>query len=188
MTPESALEETKATMQAAIEHLKKEFSSIRTGKASPALVENLDIHVEAYGSQMKLKELAVITTPEARMIMVQPFDPSVANDIDRGIRESKLGFNPVNEGKVLRIPIPELTEERRKEFVKALKTMGEDARVRVRAGRKDGMDAGKKMKNEKVLTEDQEHDFEAEVQTLTDTHIKEIDELVSGKEKEVMTV
>ena len=188
MTPESATAAARDTMDGAIEHLQKEFTAIRTGKASPALVENLDIHVESYGSQMKLKELAVITTPEARMIMVQPFDPSVANDIDRGIRESKLGFNPVNEGKVLRIPIPELTEERRKEFVKALKGMGEEARVRVRAGRKEGMDAAKKMKNEKVLTEDQERDLEGEIQELTDSYIKKVDELVTAKEKEVMTV
>ena len=127
MTPESATAAARDTMDGAIEHLQKEFTAIRTGKASPALVENLDIHVESYGSQMKLKELAVITTPEARMIMVQPFDPSVANDIDRGIRESKLGFNPVNEGKVLRIPIPELTEERRKELVKQVKKVAEEA-------------------------------------------------------------
>jgi ribosome recycling factor len=188
MTPESVLAATRAAMEQSIDHLKREFGSIRTGKASPALVENLDIHVQAYGTQMKLRELAVITTPEARMIMVQPFDPSAANDIDRGIRESKLGFNPVNEGKVLRIPIPELTEERRREFVKALKVMGEEARVRVRAGRKEGMDAAKKMKNDKVLTEDQEHDLEVEIQELTDAYIKKLDELIAAKEKEVMTV
>lgn len=175
-------------MQQAIEHLQSEFASIRTGKASPALVENVEVHIEAYGSQMKLKELAVITTPEARMIMVQPFDPSTSNEIDKALREGSLGFNPINEGRLLRIPIPELTEERRKEFVKTLKGMGEEARVRVRASRKEGMDAGKKMKNEKILTEDQVRDFEAEVQELTDSHIKQVDELVAAKEKEVMTV
>lgn len=175
-------------MMQAIEHLTHEFAAIRTGKASPALVENLEVHVEAYGSQMKLKELAVITTPEARMIMVQPFDPSTANEIDKAIRESKLGFNPINEGRLLRIPIPELTEERRKEFVKSLKGSGEEARVRVRAARKDGMDLGKKMKNEKILNEDQARDFEGEIQELTDQYIKQVDELVAAKEKEVMTV
>jgi ribosome recycling factor len=188
MTPESSLATATLEMDAALENLKREFSSIRTGKASPALVENLEVGIAAYGSQMKLKELAVITTPEARMIMVQPFDPSTANEIDKALRESKLGFNPINEGRVLRIPIPALTEERRKEYVKTLKTMGEDARVRVRAGRKDGMDAGKKMKNDKVLTEDGVRDFESDIQEATDTHIKLVDELVAAKEKEVMTV
>ena len=125
-------EEGKKLMEDALEAIRREFATVRTGKATPALLDS--VRVEAYGSQMPLNQVATVGTPEPSLIMVQPFDPSAANDIDRGIRESKLGFNPVNEGKVLRIPIPELTEERRKEFVKALKGMGEEARVRVRAG------------------------------------------------------
>ena len=109
------INDIEAAMKKAVEHTTSEFTSIRTGKASPALVENLDVHVASYGSNMKLKGLAVITSPEPRMLVVQPFDPSTTGDIDKAIRESKLGLNPVNDGNRLRLPIPELSEERRTE-------------------------------------------------------------------------
>lgn len=188
MEAQEVLKQIKADMKKAIEHTSQEFTSIRTGKASPALVENLDVSVAAYGSVMKLNGLAVITAPEPRMLVVQPFDPSTVGDIDRAIRESKLGLNPVNEGNRLRLPIPELSEERRIEMVKSVKTMAEEGRIRVRGVRKDGMDAGKKLKADKLLTEDGHRDFEAEVQELTDQFVKEIDSLTEAKEKEVMTV
>ena len=172
----------------AVEHTTSEFTSIRTGKASPALVENLDVHVASYGSNMKLKGLAVITSPEPRMLVVQPFDPSTTGDIDKAIRESKLGLNPVNDGNRLRLPIPELSEERRVELVKSVKGMAEEGRVRIRGVRKDGMDFGKRQKANNELTEDGFHDFEGEVQDLTNKYVKEIDTLVEAKEKEVMTV
>ena len=162
MEAQEVLKQIKADMKKAIEHTSQEFTSIRTGKASPALVENLDVSVAAYGSIMKLNGLAVITAPEPRMLVVQPFDPSTVGDIDRAIRESKLGLNPVNEGNRLRLPIPELSEERRVEMVKSVKTMAEEGRIRIRGVRKDGMDAGKKLKADKLLTEDSHRDFESE--------------------------
>ncbi|MGJ8673641.1 ribosome recycling factor [Rubritalea sp.] len=188
MEPTTVLEELDMTMEAAIENMNIEFGGVRTGKASPALVENVTIEVKAYGSKMKLRELAMITTPEPRQIMIQPYDASTVEDIDRGIREAQLGFNPVNEGKSLRLPIPELTEERRKEMVKRVKTISEDIKVRLRSCRKDGMDKGKKLKNENVLTEDSLHDFEEQVQTTTNKYVKMVDEATAAKEAEVMTV
>lgn len=175
-------------MESAVEYTTQEFTSIRTGKASPALVENLDVPIASYGSVMKLKAAAVITAPEPRMLIVQPFDPSTTGDIDKAIRESKLGLNPVSEGHRLRLPIPELSEERRKEMVKTVKAMAEEGRVRIRKARKDGMDAAKKLKADNQLTEDSQRDFEGEVQKMTDDAVKKIDSLLADKEKEVMTV
>ncbi|MEN8693893.1 MAG: ribosome recycling factor [Akkermansiaceae bacterium] len=188
MDSEEALMNVEDAMQKAVDYTTQEFTTIRTGKASPALVENLDVNVPSYGSVMKLKGLAVITTPEPRMLVISPFDPSTTEDIDKAIRESKLGLNPVNEGTKLRLPIPELSEERRVELVKSVKAMAEEGRVRIRASRKDGMDAGKKMKADNEITEDGQRDYEASVQDLTNKFVKQIDELVDAKEKEVMTV
>ena len=188
MSPEEALMTVEDSMQKAVDYTSQEFTSIRTGKASPALVENLDVSVPSYGSVMKLKGLAVITTPEPRMLVISPFDPSTTPDIDKAIRESKLGLNPVNEGTKLRLPIPELSEERRVELVKSVKAKAEEGRVRIRGARKEGMDAGKKMKADNEVTEDGQRDFEGSVQVLTDKFVKQIDDLFSAKEKEVMTV
>jgi len=188
MEPQEALDEMEMAMDAAVEYMGTEYGAVRTGKASPSLVENVSVEVKAYGSKMKLKELAMITTPEPRQILIQPYDASTANDIDRAIRESQLGLNPVNEGKILRIPIPELTEERRQQMVKRVKTISEDTKVRVRSCRKDGMDAGKKMKSANILTEDSLRGFEEQVQEVTDRFTKKIDEETDAKEKEVMTV
>ncbi|MCP5536979.1 MAG: ribosome recycling factor [Akkermansiaceae bacterium] len=188
MEASEALKNTEQSMKKAVEYAIHEFAAIRTGKASPALVENIDVHVASYGSNMKVKGLAVITVPEPRMIMVQPFDPSTTKDIAKAILESNTGLNPANEGKHLRIPVPELSEERRKDMVKMVRNQAEEARVRVRACRKDGMDAAKKMKAANAITEDGQHDFEAEVQELTNKYIKEIDEHLAAKETELMTV
>ncbi len=188
METSEAINQVTEAMKKSVEHTRSEFTSIRTGKASPALVENLDVSVAAYGSVMKLNSLAVITAPEPRMLVVQPFDPSTSGDIEKAIRESKLGLNPVNEGQRIRLPIPELSEERRVEMVKSVKSMAEEGRVRVRGARKDGMDLGKKMKADNELTEDQQRDFEASVQELTNQYVGEIDALTEAKEKEVMTV
>lgn len=188
MPAQNALNATDTAMRKAVEYMTHEFAAVRTGKASPALVENLDVHVASYGSNMKLKGLAVITTPEARMIMIQPFDANTQKDIEKAINESKLGLNPIPDGRSIRLPIPELTEERRRELVKTIKAMAEEGRVRVRACRKDGMDSAKKMKADGELTEDQMHDMEKQVQVLTDKYVKSIDEHVAEKEKEIMTV
>ena len=175
MTTESSIAEVKAAMGKSIEYLEQEFSGVRTGKASPSLVDNLDVNVPSYGSVMKLKALAMVSTPEPRTVMVAPFDPSTINDIEKAIREANLGLNPASDGMNIRLNIPELTEERRKEMVKRLKAMAEDARVRVRSARKNGMDVGKKLKADNILTEDSLKDFEAEVQELTNTFVKQID-------------
>jgi ribosome recycling factor len=188
MEPTSVLEEVEMSMESSIEQMGVEFGSVRTGKASPALVENVNVEVKAYGSKMKLRELAVITTPEPRQIMIQPYDASTVEDIDRAIREAQLGFNPVNEGKVLRLPIPELTEERRQQMVKRVKTISEDIKVRLRSCRKEGMDNGKKMKNDNILTEDSFRDFETQIQEITDKYVKQAEAASAEKEAEVMTV
>ncbi|MEP4078907.1 ribosome recycling factor [Haloferula sp.] len=188
MEPAEALLETEVTMQNAVEHLVHEFVSVRTGKASPGLIENLDVFVQSYGSQMKMKALAVISSPEPRMLVVSPFDPATTPEIEKAIRESKLNLNPVAADRSIRVPIPELSEERRRDMTKLVKQLGEEAKVRIRAARKDGMDAAKKMKAENSLTEDGQKDHEAAVQKLTDKHVKDIDGHVTAKEAEVMKV
>src|SRR6202790_2062432 len=126
MDPDEILLETEATMEKGFDYLTHEFSGVRTGKASPALVENID--VEAYGSTMKLKQLALITTPESRLLVLQPFDAGTVQDIERALKESKIGIMPAVDGKIIRLPIPELSEERRKDLVKSLRQMAEAAR------------------------------------------------------------
>ncbi len=144
MSAEEILFEAEETMEKSVDYMIHEFSSVRTGKASPALVENVD--VEAYGSAMKLKQLALITTPEPRLLVVQPFDASTVKDIEKALKESKLGIQPLVDGKLIRLPIPELSEERRKDLVKSLKQMAEEARVRVRTNRRHAIDEAKKLK------------------------------------------
>jgi len=188
MEASEAVKQVEEAMKKAVEHTSSEFTAIRTGKASPALVENLEVAVAAYGSVMKLNGLAVITAPEPRMLVVQPFDPSTSGDIEKAIRESKLGLNPVNEGQRIRLPIPELSEERRVEMVKSVKSMAEEGRVRVRGARKEGMDLGKKMKADNTLTDDGPRDYESDSQDLTNKYAGESDSMTDAKEKEVMTV
>jgi ribosome recycling factor len=137
---------------------------------------------------MKLKQLANISTPDPRMIMVQPHDPSTLQDCERGLREANLGFNPVVDGKRLRIPIPELSGERRKEMVKLIKQMGEEAKVRVRSARRDAMEQAKKSQKDGHLSEDELKRVEKEIQAATDASTLEIDQHLSRKEKEIMTV
>jgi ribosome recycling factor len=188
MDPETAILETEDAMEKAVEYLQHEFATVRTGKATPGLIENIDVHVHSYGSTMKLKQLAMITAPEARLLEVKVFDPATTQDVERAIRESRLGLNPAAAGISLRIPIPELSEERRIQMVKLVKQLAEEAKVRVRSARKEGMDMAKKLKNDNLLTEDGQKDHEAEVQKLTDKFVKVIDEHVVTKEREVMKV
>ena len=186
MTPDEILFETEAAMEKALDYMTHEFSGVRTGKASPALVENLD--VEAYGAQMKLKQLAVISAPEPRMLVIQPFDAHTTKDIERAIKESKLGINPTVEGKVIRLPMPVLSEERRRDLVKTIKQMAEEARVRIRAHRREGMDEVKKTQKGGAITEDDVRGLEKQVQVLTDNFVKKIDDTVTSKEAEIMKV
>jgi ribosome recycling factor len=186
MSAEEILFEAEETMEKSVDYMVHEFSSVRTGKASPALVENVD--VEAYGSSMKLKQLALITTPEPRLLVVQPFDASTVKDIERALKESKIGIQPLVDGKLIRLPVPELSEERRRDLVKSLKQMAEEARVRVRTNRRSALDDAKKLQKGGDLTEDGLRDLEADVQKLTDRFVKSIDEHFERKEAEVMKV
>jgi len=178
--------EAEMVMEKNVNHLVHEFASVRTGKASPGLVENVD--VQAYGSTMKLKQLALITTPEPRLLVVQPFDASTVHDIERALKESKIGITPAVDGKIIRLPIPELSEERRKELARSLGKMAEEARVRVRGNRRMALDEAKKLKASGKLTEDGLRDVEDEVQKLTDRFVKAIDDHLKHKEAEVMKV
>ena len=186
MSAEEILFETEVSMEKSVDYMVHEFSAVRTGKASPALVENVDVDV--YGSSMKLKQVALITTPEARLLVVQPFDASTVRDIEKALKESKIGITPLVDGKLIRLPIPELSEERRRDLVKSLKQMAEEARVRVRANRRTAMDDAKKLQKSGELTEDGLRDLEADVQKLTDRFVKSIDEHFERKEAEVMKV
>src|ERR671935_1876600 len=186
MTSDDILLEAEMTMEKSVDYLIHEFAAVRTGKASPGLVENVDVH--AYGATMKLKQLALITTPEARLLVVQPFDASTVQDIEKALNESRIGITPSVDGKIIRLPIPELSEERRKDLVRSLGKMAEEARVRVRANRRAALDEAKKLKASGALTEDGMRDTEEEVQKLTDRFVKSIDDHLGRKEAEIMKV
>ena len=186
--PAKSLKAVEADMQSGIEHLVHDFHAVRTGKASPALIDNLDVYVHAYGGVQKLKSLAVINSPEPRMLNVQPFDPSTTRDIEKAIRESKLGLNPVAAERSIRVPIPELSEERRRDMVKLIKTLAEEAKVRLRGARKAGIDEAKKMKADNILTEDTLKTHEKAIQDLTNKFTKRIDELAVAKEEDLMKI
>ncbi|MCE9608948.1 MAG: ribosome recycling factor [Chthoniobacter sp.] len=186
MDPDEIMLDAEAAMEKGFEYLQHEFSAVRTGKASPALVENID--VVAYDAQMKLKQLALITTPEPRLLVIQPFDASTTKDIEKAIKESKLGINPIVDGKIIRLPIPALSEERRKDLVKGIKQMAEEARVRVRSTRRDSIDALKKAEKEGAISEDQLVSLEKEIQKLTDQFGKKIDDAVNVKEADILKV
>lgn len=188
MDPDLAILEVEEAMGKCVDYLIHEFAGVRTGKASPALIENLDVHVHAYGAVSKLKSLAVINSPEPRMLVVQPFDPSTTRDIERAIRECKLGLNPAAADRSIRVPIPELSEERRRDMVKMIKQLAEEAKVRLRAARKDGMDTAKKMKADNILTEDGQKTFEKDVQELTNKFTKKIEDHAVAKEADLMKV
>ena len=188
MDTEMFLLELDEHMQKACEYTLHEFSTVRTGKASPSLVEGIDIQVQAYGTSMKLKQLALISTPEPRLIYVKPFDPSTLRDIERGLKEANIGINPAVDGNAIRLPIPEMNQERRKEMVKRIKGMGEEGKVRIRSQRRDGMEAVKKAQKDGGISEDDLERMEGEIQKLTDKYTKEIDTHVVKKEAEVMTV
>lgn len=178
--------DTQSKMQKALEFVVYEFGTLHTGRASPTMVENLQ--VQAYGSTMRLKELASITTPDARTIQVQPYDRSTIRDVEKAIQTANLGFNPKVDGALLRIPLPELTGERRKELAKLTHSMAEEGRVRIRHARREAMETLKKACNDGALPEDDLKRFEKEVQAEHDKVIASIGEAVTRKEKELTTV
>lgn len=168
------------------EVVQHEFGGVRTGKASPALVEN--IMVEVYGSHMRIRELAGITTPEPRMLLIQPWDMQTTGPIEKAIQKANIGINPAVQGKMIRVVLPELSQERRQEMVKIARKMAEDGRVAIRHVRRDAIEHIKKeAKSGGISEEDVEH-AEAEVQKLTDQYIKKIDDHLAHKEKEILTV
>jgi ribosome recycling factor len=185
MSIEEILFEAEEGMEKAVAFMTQEFAAIRTGKASPALVENID--VEAYGSTMKLKQLALITAPEPRLLVIQPFGTTV-RDIERALNESRIGIHPAVDGKLIRLPIPELSEERRRDLAKTVKGIAEESRVRVRSSRRTAMDAAKKTQKDGKMSEDELRDTEGEVQKLTDRFVADIDKHTTAKEAELMKI
>jgi ribosome recycling factor len=178
--------ETKDHMQGCVENLQKQLAAIRTGKATPALLEG--IQVEAYGTKMPLNQVATLAAPEPRLLTLAPFDASQIASIEKAIQASNLGIQPTNDGTIIRLPIPPLTEERRKDFVKMAKEKGEEAKVAVRGVRRDANDKLKKAQGSSDITEDDLHRGQGEVQKMTDSTIGDIDKILEGKEKEIMEV
>ena len=173
-------------MAKAAEHTLSEFSKLHTGKASPSMVEN--IQVEVYGSKMHLREVAAVTTPDPRTIQIQPWDKTVVSDIVKSIQKANLGFNPVVNGNLIRIPIPDLSRERRQELTKVAHTMAEEGHISVRHARHDAIELLKKMQKNKEISEDDQKRAEKEVQIDTDKQNAEIDQHLEHKEKELMTL
>lgn len=176
------LVDAQAKMKKAVDHTLQEFSGIHTGKATPAMVEG--VMIDAYGSQMRLKDCSAISTPDARLIQIQPWDAGLVKAIVKGIQEANLGFNPIPDGKVVRIPLPEMSRERRQEFVKTAHRLAEEGRVHVRNVRRDIIEGIKKAK----LPEDEAKRLEKDVQGATDASIKAINDHLAQKEKDLLTV
>ena len=173
-------------MDKSIEALTKELSSLRTGRANAAMLDL--VKVDVYGQQMPINQIASITTPEPRMINIQVWDQNNVPLIDAAIQKSELGLNPQIDGQLIRLPIPELNEERRTELKKLIKNMGEKCKISIRNIRRDANEELKKLLKSKEIGEDEEKSFEKNVQTITDNHIKIVDDKVSSKEKEIMTI
>jgi ribosome recycling factor len=180
------VKQAKDRMDHAVEAMRREFATVRTGKASPALLDT--VRVEAYGAKMPLNQVATITTPEAALIVLQPFDRGVIGEVERAIRLADLGLNPVNDGKVIRIPIPPLTEERRREYAKMLHKMAEEGRVSVRQARHLARDEIKQKVKDHELGEDEGRRQTDEIQKMTDDYIAKIDDLLKHKEQEIMAI
>lgn len=186
MTPADLKKDVTHRMDSAVEALRKELSGLRTGRASANLLD--PVQVDAYGSSMPLNQVGSISVPEPRMITVQVWDKGMVKAVDKAIRDAGLGLNPQSDGQLIRIPIPPLNEERRKELSKIASKYAEQARVAVRNVRRDGLEHGKKLEKDHVIGQDEQHKLADELQKLTDAHIKKIDEDLQAKEKEIMQV
>ncbi len=186
MSQEFDLPDLKRRMQGAIQTLRHEFGGLRTGRASASLIE--PVEVEAYGQRMPINQVATISVPEARMLSVQVWDKAMVGAVERAIRDSNLGLSPTTEGTTLRIRIPELNEQRRKEMVKIAHRYTEEAKVAVRHVRRDGIDVLKKLAKDKDISEDDQKRFEVDVQKVTDQFVGEIDQTLASKETEIMQV
>lgn len=173
-------------MDGAIEALRKEFSGLRTGRASTALLDN--VMVDAYGAKMPMSQVGSVNVPEPRLLTVQVWDNSLVKEAEKAIRDSDLGLNPQTEGNLIRVPLPDLSEERRVELTKVAAKFGEQARVAVRNVRRDGMDTLKKNEKDKEISKDEHRDRGEDIQKLTDSHIEIIDKMLSSKEQEILQV
>src|SRR5579863_4236403 len=179
-------EDMNRRMNGSVGTLKTEFSGLRTGRASAALLD--PVTVEAYGNATPISQLGTVSVPESRLLTVQVWDKSLVKAVDKAIRDAGLGLNPQVDGQLLRIPVPELNEERRKELAKLASKYTEQARVAVRNVRRDGMEVLKKLEKDHKIGQDEHHKFADELQKLTDTHIRDIDQLLHSKEQEIMQV
>ncbi|MBM3135278.1 MAG: ribosome recycling factor [Chloroflexi bacterium] len=183
---DKSLKETEARMKKAVQALQDELVTIRTGRASPALIERL--HVEYYGVSTPLNQIATISAPEARLLVVQPWEHSVLGAIEKAILKSDLGLNPTNDGRVIRVVIPYLSEERRKELIKIVHKKAEEGRVAVRNCRRDGLEDLQKLQKDKLISEDDFKRGKEELQKLTDRFIERVDEVAGNKEEEILEV
>jgi ribosome recycling factor len=181
-----SVNEARTQMEKAVEAMRREFSSVRTGKASPALLDT--VRVDAYGSKMPINQVGTVSAPEPRMLIVQPWDKGLLKAIETGIVNADLGLNPANDGNIIRVPIPQLTEERRKDMVKLLHKLAEEGRVAIRHARQEANKELKKKQTDHELSEDDAHRQMDQVQKLTDEYIAKIDQLLKSKEQEVMEV
>lgn len=178
--------EARAQMERAVEATRREFASVRTGKATPALLDT--VRVEAYGGKMPIHQVASVSAPEPRLLIVQPWDKSLLPEIEKAIRASDLGLNPSSDGNVIRVPIPALTEERRKDMVRMLHKLAEEGRIAVRQARQEANREIKRRQQAHEISEDEAHRETDEVQKLTDEYIGRVDQLLASKEREVMEV
>ncbi len=178
--------EAEEKMEKTVNYYKEELKTVRTGRASSSLFEK--VTVEYYGAPTPLTQVATINVPEPRLVTIQPFDPTIINDIEKAIMSGGLGFNPSNDGRLIRVPIPQLTEERRKELVKHVKKMSEEAKLAVRNERRAANDKIKKLEKNKEISEDDAKKGISEIQELTNGYIKKIDELTERKEKDIMEI
>jgi len=179
-------EKSKTAMEKAIEALKRDLGRVRTGRASLTLLE--DVRVDYYGTPTPLNQVGTLAVPEPRLITIQPWEKNLIPEIERAILKSDLGLNPNSDGVMVRLSIPALTEERRKEMVKVIKRIGEETKVAIRSARRDGNESLKKLQKDKDITEDDQKLGEKEIQELTDSFVKKVDEILAVKEKEVMEI
>lgn len=184
--PESVKSDAKSRMEKTLQALRRELASLRAGRATPSLLDKIE--VEYYGTMTPLNQLSNISAPEPRLLVIQPWDKSAISAIEKALQKSELGITPTNDGDVIRISIPPLTEERRAELVRVVKKTGEEAKVSIRNIRRDANDEYKKMEKSGDLSEDEARRYQEEIQKLTDDFVKQIDEAVTSKEKDIMTV
>ena len=183
---EQVFENTKNRMEKTLDALEREYSSIRAGRANPKVLDN--ILVDYYGTPTRIDQMAAVSSPEARLLVIQPWDTSMLREIEKAINTSELGINPQNDGKVIRLSFPQMTEEDRKRLVKDISKRAEEAKVAVRNIRRDSMDDIKKLRKDNEITEDDQKDGEKKLQDITDKYIKSVDEMTKKKEDEILSI